>query len=676
MLSSRSLRLLPALAAIALAACSAPLTEDTPTVAPFTNPGDQVEVQLPPPPAPSITLEDNLLVRSLTNPMRVTGVTPGALVYILRSTGTGAPVCFTTPAICTNLRGPRSRVAVAGSATADASGVAIINVAVPASPVANTRYEAVADPFGTYAVSGVLVPRFVLPGADADGDGLNNGSEVLAGTDLENPDSDGGGISDGDEVNDFGTDPLDPTDDPIDADGDGFPQGISDCDDANPAINPDAEELCNGFDDNCNGVVDSDTWWDPAWPYRVPVTISAPVWITGSPPASVDIDFRAALDALGDTSALDMNSVRVVRQDCSFGLPELPSEWMDDISGVFEKQDIVDPLGDEFGAVAFQVDRDGDYSTLENFLASTTTTVAIYFGSAAASPGAPAPSYPNPMLTTNNGTIAELQNNLSRTVLRRTDVGGNPVGGLTEFFGRIGGSNVGRQASTGLGNGIYFNTPGGGPSGAWLTARGDGAAVMTILHAGPVFSAIKSEGTRAFAPTSPVTGGFDYGYTYAMFGGRPELYVKTEFVINTDNSNVGPQGTAWTAAVRPFTVDNLQFSSAFTSEGSRAVPDYDWVRGTYNTTGSAFGVAAGFRQSVLQRGSATYAVDGRWIGLVGQDYEFAPAGAERTLNAGDVVVDNAITVVYPHAGLFGSISVDFYGIQDGVGTSTGAPQAR
>ena len=29
-----------------------------------------------------------------------------------------------------------------------------------------------------------------------------------------------------------------------------------DCDDTNPLINPGQLELCNGFDDNCNGVVD------------------------------------------------------------------------------------------------------------------------------------------------------------------------------------------------------------------------------------------------------------------------------------------------------------------------------------------------------------------------------------------------------------------------------------
>uniref|UniRef100_UPI00359418F9 putative metal-binding motif-containing protein n=1 Tax=Thiocapsa sp. TaxID=2024551 RepID=UPI00359418F9 len=35
------------------------------------------------------------------------------------------------------------------------------------------------------------------------------------------------------------------------------PGGAScDCDDGNPAVNPDATELCNAVDDNCDGAID------------------------------------------------------------------------------------------------------------------------------------------------------------------------------------------------------------------------------------------------------------------------------------------------------------------------------------------------------------------------------------------------------------------------------------
>jgi len=51
---------------------------------------------------------------------------------------------------------------------------------------------------------------------------------------------------------------------PVDEDGDGYDADI-DCDDLNPASNPGAVEICDGLDNNCNGVVDDSpsdaTWW-------------------------------------------------------------------------------------------------------------------------------------------------------------------------------------------------------------------------------------------------------------------------------------------------------------------------------------------------------------------------------------------------------------------------------
>jgi len=54
---------------------------------------------------------------------------------------------------------------------------------------------------------------------------------------------------------------------PCDTDGDGFDESDGDCDDDDPKISPQAQEKCNGLDDNCNGKVDEEPLIGmPGWP--------------------------------------------------------------------------------------------------------------------------------------------------------------------------------------------------------------------------------------------------------------------------------------------------------------------------------------------------------------------------------------------------------------------------
>ena len=109
---------------------------------------------------------------------------------------------------------------------------------------------------------------------DFDSDGLDNGDELIEGTDPGNPDTDGDGLNDGDEVNLYLTDPLD-----SDSDDDGLDNGYE----VGLAFDPNLPDtdgdlfcdgpidlglmLCpNGASDNCPGVANGSQLNSDAFP--------------------------------------------------------------------------------------------------------------------------------------------------------------------------------------------------------------------------------------------------------------------------------------------------------------------------------------------------------------------------------------------------------------------------
>ncbi len=76
----------------------------------------------------------------------------------------------------------------------------------------------------------------------------------------------------------------------------------------------------------------ADAWWDDAWPYRIPVTVS------GSGVAQVSIDFTAAFNTLGLNGALlDVRSLRVVPY--SGNTPGAPLAYDETYSTMLEDAD-------------------------------------------------------------------------------------------------------------------------------------------------------------------------------------------------------------------------------------------------------------------------------------------------------------------------------------------------
>jgi len=144
----------------------------------------------------------------------------------------------------------------------------------------------------------------------------------------------------------------------LDLDGDGFAE--DDCDDRDPAVHPGATELCNGIDDDCDGVVDPDTSAD------------AGTW-------AWDVDGDGYGGATTVTACDQPEGTSDSRDDCNDGdasahpeAPEVCNSADDDCDGLVDEAATdagiwyLDADGDGYGSTDEVASCDGDSGTVDN----------------------------------------------------------------------------------------------------------------------------------------------------------------------------------------------------------------------------------------------------------------------------------------------------------------------
>ena len=431
--------------------------------------------------------------------------------------------------------------------------------------------------------------------------------------------------------------------DPIDADGDGYDASV-DCDDDNAAINPGAVELCDGFDNNCDEVVDpDDSWWDESFPYRIPVSIHVPKNEVAAAPVALDVDFRVALDALGEARAFEPDGLRVVLQDCALGLPEVPSQFLDGWTALFEKQaSHQEPLEDEAGVVAFVYDEDSDLSTVESAPSGAVVHAALYVGFDKA-----APSYTTAVATTSDSIT-------SGTTAASFDAS---RGGLLSSLSLNGSDTLASQADAEFGNGPYL--------GNWNALPASDSGTVTVLESGPIFAALEASGSR-----SNEAGAYDYSYVYWMFAGRPELWSKTH-EITTEDSTID-HAMDFTNGIRPWEArhDNLVGGTTQTGTGMGA----PWADVTLGDLGVSFGFVRAPSYLTMQAWDAE--TTGRLYHVVAaNDYAPFGLGTPVVIPADTSFIDHCVQFLLPHATDFEGVQEQLFGLMAGADTAVANGEA-
>ncbi len=426
----------------------------------------------------------------------------------------------------------------------------------------------------------------------------------------------------------------------IDDDGDGQAECEGDCDDGDSANFDGNLEVCDGGDNDCDTVADpAGAWWDAGWPYRIPVSITSSSYDVIGAPIVVEVDFRAALDSLGDPSAFDPSTLVAVPLDCA--LEPLETQFLDAWAGIFDKADDVDPAGDEYGSVAFLYDTDGDYGTPDTLAAASTFDVALYFGGASTASTANTVTASAPTDQLDSGAAVATFSPSSGGLLDTLVTGASP--------------SLMSQTSSCCGNSIYTTN--------WGIDPQDAAGTLEVLEDGPVFAAVEAYGSRADG-----NGAYDYSYVYWVFAGHPAVYSKVVQTTTADTTNFhsgdGVDG------IRPW--ESRQDSVS----GGGAVFEMDTTSYAWADTSNA-GVGWGVSWAFVQPPafSHTIANYNPYLITFGNDY-LSSGGVPMTVPAGTSYFDHIVQLVYPHEGAWADVEATVFGLVEGVTTSQDAAEGQ
>jgi hypothetical protein len=375
-------------------------------------------------------------------------------------------------------------------------------------------------------------------------------------------------------------------------------------------------------------------------------------------PLFADVDLAAALAAVNAGAAYDPASLRLVRQDCAAGFPEVPSQFIERLVDLPRKAPHLDADGNGRGTVAFVHDLDGDPATIDALEPGETASYALYFTTLRRSGGTiPAPSYPTDLVTTPDQIV-------NATTTATFSAAG---GGLLSALTWNGSPTLTSQTESCCGNGMYMAFPPG-----WLDPQDNVADAVEVLAAGPILGAVRASGIRTAVDLGVPVGSYQYDVVYWMVAGRPELYYSTSQRTLMDTLNEHPDD------------GNLGFrfwESRQQQLAATGVLSYeeDAAEGWASITGPAWGIAFGLAHPptyltqvynpLLRAGGAPF-VD--YVAFIGNDWQPGPFGSPMVVPSNTAYFDSVDMVLWPYAGAFSAVRDQLLGVQAFLPTATGS----